>query len=463
MVEHQGPRRYAACKVIVDGADVTARLSPYLISVQVIDTFEGSVDQCHIELDDRNAELQIPPDGGSLQVYLGWSGEGPEPYSAGQTYFGVSRGGELAFGGPGMQLVFSGTVTSCESGFTRKGGGRRLWIDATSSNVKGAEKEVQQGSWGEGKKDDSQQQGGGQQITLKQVLQDMAKKSGLEVKLSPQFENIKRDYWHVNDSIANFGQRMAHSLGGFFKIADGKLMLVGKDEGMNVDGDTLPTVEAVWGRNLIGWRIKPFVARPQHKEASEKFFKLFDAEWDHAMKAIGGSTPFGGSNATAKSVGSVVDQAVADQQNTGTKADSTHRRGTGWCLLNGEPRCKAGNSLHITGARPGVDGVYLIMEAEHNYTRGVGYQTRCNVRNPRPDYGGYPSWPKREEPTPEPEKPKAEQPIDLQIQAAEAAKADALSRGDSAEAAKWQAEIDRLTAPASFQDRWSVTVPAYGR
>jgi hypothetical protein len=47
--------------------------------------------------------------------------------------------------------------------------------------------------------------------------------------------------------------------------------------------------------------------------------------------------------------------------------------------------------MSIVGARPGIDGLYNIEEVEHNYTRGVGFTTRCNVRNPRPT-GGYESW-----------------------------------------------------------------------
>ena len=43
------------------GQDVTARLRPYLISVRAIQKSSGFW-EAHLELDDRNAELAIPPD-----------------------------------------------------------------------------------------------------------------------------------------------------------------------------------------------------------------------------------------------------------------------------------------------------------------------------------------------------------------------------------------------------------------
>jgi Bacteriophage probable baseplate hub protein len=436
MAEHQGPRRYAACLIYVNGKDITDRLNPYLISVQVIDTYEGGLDQCNIELDDRNAELQIPPDDSPLEVYLGWKGEGPRPYATGGDKIPTEeeervRANELPFGGPQMQLVFSGLVTSCESGFTRRGGGRRLWIEAKGANDKGPGKETQNSAWGTGKEDDAEEQqqakgggdkgasggngksagtggggggSGGGDIPLQQVLDDMAKKAGVSVQLSPLMSMVKRDYWHVNESFHNFGQRMADELGGMFKVSGGVAKLIGKTEGViDAAGTKQTIIDAVWGVNLIGWRIKPFSGRPQWSEASSKVFKLFDAEWDHIEKALGGKAPFGAANAVAKGINSVPNSSVGEQQNDGAGSDSESRRGTGWVLINGEPRAKAGEAIQIIGARPGVDGHYLMTEVEHNYTRGVGYQTRANVSNPQIETG-YESWekpPAKAEPQPE--------------------------------------------------------------
>ena len=134
---------------LVHGQDISTRLHPYLISVQTIDNLEGGMDECHIELDDRNAELQIPPDGAELQVCLGWAGEGPRLFDSGRGSAGFKNipknllqmtpeqvKQEAKFGGPGLVIVFDGWVVKVESGFGRRGGGRRMWIDGEGDNSK---------------------------------------------------------------------------------------------------------------------------------------------------------------------------------------------------------------------------------------------------------------------------------------------------------------------------------------
>jgi len=349
MVEHQGPRRHAVCQILVNGDDISTRLHPYLISVQTIDNLEGGMDECHIELDDRNAELQIPPDGAELMVALGWAGEGPRLFDSGRGSAGFKnipknflemtdeqKKQEAKFGGPGMVIVFDGWVVKVESGFGRRGGGRRLWIDGEGANSKGKVKETQQDSMGEGKEDDSAEAGKGK-IPLKDMMTKVFGAAGLSVAMSPEMEKITRDYWHINDSPMNFGKRMAQEVGGIFKISKSTAVLIGKIEGVNAAGEKMPTVEAIWGVNLIGWRIKPMVGRPQYGSAASRMFDAHKGEWTTIKGAISGGTPFGGTQAVANTLNSVTDKATGEQNNAGTGADTKGRRGEGWVLLNGEP------------------------------------------------------------------------------------------------------------------------------
>jgi uncharacterized protein len=64
-------------------------------------------------------------------------------------------------------------------------------------------------------------------------------------------------------------------------------------------------------------------------------------------------------------------------------------RGTGWVVIDGEPRAKAGGRIRIAGARVGVDGDYFMEEVEHNYNPQTGFTTRIDVNktgvaNPEP-------------------------------------------------------------------------------
>jgi uncharacterized protein len=186
---------------------------------------------------------------------------------------------------------------------------------------------------------------------------------------------------------------MADELGGRFQISNGMAILVGATETVNVEGMEMPTVEAIWGVNLIGWRIKPYAARPQFSAGVGRFFDIFKGLWDRAEKSIGGSTPFGGANALSRMFNSAASREVTEQNNVALSDEAVLRRGHGWVLLNGEPGCRSGTKLMIVGARPGVDGFYKVIEVEHNYTRSVGFTTRCNVMYPQPTGNPWIGWP----------------------------------------------------------------------
>jgi uncharacterized protein len=361
----QGSRRKAVYQVIVGGEDITPRLDPHLISLNVTDK-EDSIDKCAIELDDRDAKLMIPPDAAPIEVWLGWHTEG-------------------------MYQVFEGLVDSVESGFGRKQGGRRLWIDASGTAMKSNVKSPMTMTWGEGAPPGSSQ---GNTIPLKQVLEEAAKKAGLSAKISSQLGGLKRDFWHMgNESFQNFGQRLARELGGVFKISGGKASLTSATDYTNVDGEKLDAIIAEWGKNLIAWRIKPYAGRPQYKEAAAHFYDLQKSIFDKVTKGIGGAGPFGAAEAIAALPMMAPNKQVGEQTNAGLDADSTRRRGTGWVQLNGEPLARAGSPLTIIGARPGVDGTYRIEEAEHTYSRRGGYLTRCTVNNPAFPQPYTPDWP----------------------------------------------------------------------
>jgi hypothetical protein len=71
-------------------------------------------------------------------------------------------------------------------------------------------------------------------------------------------------------------------------------------------------------------------------------------------------------------------QQVAQQQTQGAQ-QLTGYAGDGRILINGEPTARGGTgSVVVVGARPGVDGTYIIKTAEHVYSR-QGYLTWLDV------------------------------------------------------------------------------------
>ena len=372
MALHQGLRRRAHCQIILAGRDVTIDIEPFLISVQVIWTTRG-VSKCVIELDDRDAKLAIPPEGSPISISLGWSPRGPfippvpTPIPAGSDL-------QLPYEGS-MVDVFNGEVKSCESGFARRGGGRRLWVEGEVVDTTGPIKQPRASSWGEGEKKDSDG-GMGKGVQLGQVLQDVAKKAGLNAAVSPSMSGIERDFWHMNESPMHMFQRLADEVGG--RVAyDGK----GNVEFTGLNETTGSTHDAEWGVNLIAWRIKPFVPRPQYGSSKTNHFNIFGGQWLDTMQSIGGRTPFGGATARFGLPHAAPNKQVGGQWNSGAGEASSSRRAEGWVLMNGEPSIQIRDRINIIGARPGVDGSWFVEEVEHQYSRR-GFTTRVDVADP---------------------------------------------------------------------------------
>lgn len=67
--------RTPACKVIVDGVDITDRIRPRLISLSLAEKRGGEADQLDLTLDDADGQVAIPRKGVIITLALGWDGE----------------------------------------------------------------------------------------------------------------------------------------------------------------------------------------------------------------------------------------------------------------------------------------------------------------------------------------------------------------------------------------------------
>ena len=339
-------RRKAYCFIKVGAIDVTNRLDPHLLSVTVI-LRADMYDEAHIEIDDRDGRLPIPPLYANVEIALGWEHEG-------------------------ARVVFTGTISDIASSFGRKQGGRRLWVEATSVNPNGGAKEPQQFSLGEGAPPGKQE---GQKLPMSQAANEIFGKAGMSVRMSPRGEGTQRDYWYaMNESPMHWGQRIARELGMHFRIVGDQAIFTDMDESFG-------TVTAKWGEGLISWHIYPFAARGQWGESNSQFYNFAQATWQIMGKAFGGQAPWSFAEASKVLPHPAPNASVADQGNDGQQENSDSKRGSGHLVINGEPLAKPSMTVEVIGARPGVDGTYSINEAHHIYSR-QGYTTRLEVERP---------------------------------------------------------------------------------
>jgi phage protein D len=339
----QSQRYRAYCQVIVAGQDVTDKLNPYLVSVLVRDTSSW---EAHIELDDRDARLPIPPFNAPLVISLGWTSEN-------------------------SYQVFKGNVADIEHGFGRKLGGRRMFVHAFGWQQGSAVKTPFQDHAGEGAPPGQLE---GTKIPFAQAAQQFAGNAGMTVDVGPSFLGTVRDYWSMNnESTMQFFSRHADELGALTRIEGNNIIFYGRND------FNKPNIQAVWANNLISWRIRPFAARTIWSGSSQQYFDHMLGQWTEAANQFGLASPFGGwATAIFKLPTPAPNASVASQTTAGNAAKANMYPGDGRVIINGEPQANWGGTVTIVGARPGVDGTYYIMGADHSWSR-QGYVTTLEV------------------------------------------------------------------------------------
>lgn len=355
----QTQRYRAYIKVVVDGRDVTDRLDPYLISVLVKD---GPAWEATVELDDRNGQLDIPPFQASLDIYMGWTSEN-------------------------SYRVFNGWIADIEHGFGRKLGGRRMTIHGFAYQQSSMVKTPFQDHAGDGAPPGQMQ---GQPIPFAQAASQFGGNGGLTASVGPTFAGTMRDYWSMNnESAMQWFSRHADELGAWSRIEGNNVVFNG------VDDFNKPKIMAVWGDNLISWRIRPFAARSLWSGSSQQYYDHMLGQWTEISKQFGLSTPFGGWASAIHKLPTPAPNAQVAQQNTdGDAAKANWVSGEGRIMINGEPQASWGGTVTIKGARPGVDGTYYILCADQAWSR-QGYTTTLEVTpNPEGSIGqGYANVP----------------------------------------------------------------------
>lgn len=339
----QAKRYRAYCRIVIDGRDVTDRLDPYLISVTVRNT---GMCEATIELDDRDARLAIPPLQASVEIDLGWTSES-------------------------VYRAFTGWVIDVEHGFGRRMGGRRMFIQAKGTDLTSSVKTPFQDHIGEGAPPGQME--AQQPIPFLQAFQQFSKNANLNVELGASLAGIKSDYWAMsNESIMQWVARQAEEHGAWHQFTPDHIKL-----GRPGDFDPAPLIGR-WGENLIGWRIKPYAARPLWSGSSQQFFDHVKGLWQNLDKQFNLPMPWGGASAIIKLPMPAPNSNVAEQQNDGAGERASTVAGQGRVIINGEPKAQMWSSLQIIGARPGVDGMYKVECAVHTYSR-QGYVTTLEV------------------------------------------------------------------------------------
>lgn len=354
--QRQLTRLRATCSVFFNGQDITSKLDPSLLMVRITDR-DGGISKAEIDIDDSYAKIPSPPDGAQLAIALGWPTEG-------------------AF------KVFKGMMDDITSSGSKRAG-RILTVTALGVNTFGPAKTPITGSFGTG----NEKPEGGQQDegkTFGEVVKEIGEKAGIQVTVAPRLAEMRRKYWEINNENAlSWIGRMAQSMGGSLKVAGGEAGVMDLQSNLDPSGAPLGNTDAVVGENVLAWRIKPRLGRPQWGKLAHGFFDRDKAGWQSVVREAAGGAGFGNAQAGFMGAFSVANEDVAGQLAAGDAVSSVRDRGTGWIAMDGEPLCRAGGLLTLHGSRPDVDGQYRVSEVEHTYIKGGGFTTRADVNMPQ--------------------------------------------------------------------------------
>jgi phage protein D len=331
--------RRAIYSISVDGQDFTSNFEPYLIRLQIRLTDGGESDTCEISLDDSAGQLKMPRDDADIEVRLQWS----------------DGGGAVTFRGKTDEPESQGS----------RGAGMVMNITARATDMKDKPKEKKTRH-----KDDA---------PFEDAAKEFGKLAGLNVKVSGDLAQKKRDYWAMqNESFMSWGTRIASELGATFKIRGKEAIFVARNADNSVSGQQLPTVEAIYGVNIIDWQIRPTQNRPRYNRSVVRWYDAKVAKWKQETVQI--------SDETAR-VPLIETRKFSDQDRAKDRADSNAKevergKGGGQVTIDGEPAAQARTLCVLRGLRQGLDGAYRITEAEHRLSRDGGWTTSCELARP---------------------------------------------------------------------------------
>lgn len=330
----------AVFAVSVDGNDISADLTPVLISLKTEDKAGTVSDSCNIKVDDKDGQVAMPKVGALMSVSLGWSGGA-------------------------VVEVFNGKVDSVKS--TGGRGGRTLAISAKGLDTNSKAKEPRQKHHDKGK--------------LPDVLKSFGADSDVsDVKVDQDFQGIERDYWAMDgESFIAFGQRIADEIGGTFRVRAGKAVLAKRGSGRSPGGQTMPTVTATWGVNLHSWDIAPQIGRPKSKKVKARFYDPKKATYtDVEADVTDDSDP--APVATHVRRHTVADKDEAASANSSDKSAAESNTASGSVVMEGDVTAHPEGECVVSGARPGIDGAYRIEGVSHSYDRS-GFSTTLELNN----------------------------------------------------------------------------------
>lgn len=185
-------------RIRVSNKDITADLSPRLISLTHTDNRGFEADLLDIELDDADGLLEMPVRGAVLSLALGWKGQA-------------------------LEVKGDFTVDEIE----HFGAPDRISVRARSADFRQTLNIKREKSW--------------HKTTIGQVMQEIAARHKLKVAVGKDMAAQEVDHIdQTNESDGSFLARLAKMYGAIAAVKSGNLMFIRQGQGKSASGQALP-------------------------------------------------------------------------------------------------------------------------------------------------------------------------------------------------------------------------------
>ena len=321
-----------AYRVTVDGDDITDRLSPRLVSLTVTDAPGVESDTVEMTIADHlpGDRLEIPPRGAEIDVSLGYG-------------FSVKRMGlyvadSVEVSGPPDNMRIRGTAAP--HGATKSG--QKPLNDQKSR------------SWDEG-------------TTIGDLVRKVAADHGMKAVVSPSLAGLALPHIdQVDESDINLVTRIARTFDALAKPGGGALIIARRGE-IPMPKVTLRPV------GVTNWRMSVNLKPPAGKVVAT----YRDQALAEDVEALAGGGDL------VRRLRQRFPTLASAQEAANAEFRKSQRAGNQLSItLPGNPDIVADGRVILSGFRPGLDGEWLVIRAQHQLSKGSGYVTSLTAEPP---------------------------------------------------------------------------------
>ncbi len=323
----------AAWRVTVNGQDVTDTFAPILVSLSLSEKDGEEADQLQIVLDDSKGNVAIPPEGATLQVWLGWE-----------------RGSDVTTG-----LIYKGAFKADEAGWS--GAPDHITLTARSADLAQSFRTRRNRTWKDG--------------TIGDIVGVIATEHSLDPRCHPDLAAIAITVAEQgNKSDMQFLRDLARRHDASAVVKAGSLIFAPKGAATTATGNAIPEAILLRTRcSQIDWK----------RAAREKAQDGAEAQWHDKHQAKRKTHTTGGTNRKRlkKVYGSEGDAKHAAQAET--KRLKRAAASLSATLAYGNPLLSPGMKITASGFKDVIDQTrWLIASAEHTMDAG-GLKTRIEM------------------------------------------------------------------------------------